>query len=64
MIRVKEAREILEKRGYSTHWDTKNLILHFEHDLSDVRFDPHTEWWSIEGVTEGRGFKKLLKELW
>lgn len=64
MVTVQEAREALEKRGYSPRYDRQYKCLIFEHDFSEVRFFPKSEWFSGKSVTDGRGFKNLLEQLW
>lgn len=64
MVTVQEAREVLEKRGYSPRYDRQYKCLIFEHDFSEVRFFPKSEWFSGKSVADGRGLKNLLEQLW
>ena len=54
---------VLSEKGYKPIIDTQNKCVRFEYRGNMITVWPYTGWFSGKGVKDGRGIKKLLKQI-
>jgi len=59
--RIEGTKKELEGLGYKVEGDDKKLTFIYKNSI--VTFFHYSGWFSGRTVTDGRGFKKLLKQL-
>lgn len=62
-IRIESTKKKLEELGYVVTHIEGDKKLTFIYNNSKVTFFPYSGWFSGKTVKDGRGFKKLLKEI-
>lgn len=59
--RIYETKTVLEEKGFRViQYGTR---LEFEYKGSKIMFWPYSGWHSGKTIKDGRGFKKLIKQL-
>ena len=53
----------LRRRGYSPEWDADAKAVRFTHNGNTITVWPYKGFFSGKGVKDGRGIRKLLKQL-
>lgn len=61
--RWKYVLETLRDKGYVPEEDADNKCIRFSFKGNTVTIWPYTGWFSGRGVKDGRGIKKLLKQI-
>ena len=60
--RMEFAKKAIEARGYKVI-QVSNTELQFEYNNHEVRFFPYSGWATGSTVINGRGIKKLLRQI-
>lgn len=60
--RLISSREALQKLGFKVE-TVGNTELQFEFKNHTVKFFPYSGWHTGKSIIDGRGFKKLIKQL-
>ncbi len=55
--------KVLRERGYKPKEDFDNRCITFIHDGNPITIWPDKGWFSGKGIKDGRGIKKLLKQI-
>lgn len=55
--------KVLREKGYTPVEDPENKCIRFSFNGNTVTVWPYTGWFSGKGVKDGRGIKKLLKQI-
>lgn len=54
---------VLKEKGYDPVEDHTNKCIRFEYKGNTITVWPYKGWFSGKGVKDGRGIKKLLKQI-
>lgn len=55
--------KVLKEKGFQTTQDNDNKCIRFSFRGNVITVWPYTGWFSGKGVKDGRGIKKLLKQI-
>jgi hypothetical protein len=62
-VRIEGTKRKLEALGYEVTLDERNKKLTFIHKNCRVTLYPYSGWFTGKTVTDGRGFKNLLRQI-